>query len=61
MPTNLKVVGAKFTLGERKLIQEVCRARGESVSSFLRRTIKRELARMGYLSEKERKALEVEK
>jgi post-segregation antitoxin (ccd killing protein) len=61
MRTELKVVGARLTLEDRRFIKEVCKARGENISSFLRRALKRELARMGYFSEKERKALEVGK
>jgi uncharacterized protein (DUF1778 family) len=61
MRTELKVVGARLTLEDRRFIKEACKARGENISSFLRRALKRELARMGYFSEKERKALEVKK
>lgn len=42
---------------EVQLIKKVARARGEDVSDFVRRAVKRELARLSYLSEEERKAL----
>ena len=52
-----KIIAARFLQKDAQLIKEVCRARGEDVSNFVRRAIKRELARMGYLSESEKKAL----
>ena len=41
------------------LLKRVAQARGEDVSDFVRRAIKRELARLSYLGEEERKALNV--
>lgn len=41
------------------IIKEVAARRGEDVSSFIRRAILKELARLGYLSDETRKALEV--
>ncbi len=39
------------------LLKKVVEARGEDISSFSRRAIKKELARLNYLSEEEIKAL----
>ncbi|MFQ6115557.1 MAG: ribbon-helix-helix protein, CopG family [bacterium] len=44
---------------EKELIEKICDSRGEDLSSFVRRAIKRELARMSYLSEEAKKALEI--
>ena len=44
---------------EKQLLEEVSRARGEDVSDFVRRSIKRELARLGYLPDADLKALEL--
>lgn len=41
----------------RLLLEEVCDARGEDVSSFVRRAVFKELAGLGYLPEKQKKAL----
>ncbi len=42
---------------EIQLIKKVARARGEDLSDFVRRAVKRELARLSYLSDEEKKAL----
>jgi hypothetical protein len=39
------------------LVKKVCRFRGEDLSDFVRRSVKKELARLSYLSEEEKKAL----
>lgn len=51
------VIYARMDENEVQLIKKVARARGEDVSDFVRRAVKRELARLSYLSEEERKAL----
>ncbi|MEM3550824.1 MAG: hypothetical protein QXV01_07015 [Candidatus Bathyarchaeia archaeon] len=42
---------------EIQLIKKVAKARGEDLSDFVRRAVKRELARLSYLSDEEKKAL----
>jgi len=49
-----------MTSEDVELIKKVCKARGEQVSDFVRKSVRRELARLNYLSEEEKKALEVE-
>jgi hypothetical protein len=49
-----------MTTEDIELIKKVCRARGEQVSDFVRRSVRKELARLNYLSDEEKKALEVE-
>ena len=41
----------------KELLRKVSDARGEDMSDFVRRAIKRELARLGFLPEEEKKAL----
>jgi hypothetical protein len=59
MNTKLKAVSARFFPEERELIKKVCKLRGEDLSSFLRRAVKRELIRLGFSTPEERKALEM--
>jgi|GEM_PF-1453915 uncharacterized protein (DUF1778 family) len=42
-----------------ELIRAICKSRGEDISDFMRRAVKRELGRLNYLSEEELKALEM--
>jgi uncharacterized protein (DUF1778 family) len=42
-----------------ELLKKVADARGESVSTFVRRAVLRELARLSYLDEERKKALEL--
>ena len=42
-----------------ELVDDIVKARGENRSDFIRRSIRKELARMSYLGEEEKKALEV--
>ena len=41
----------------KDLLRKVSEARGEDMSDFVRRAIKRELARLSFLPEEEKKAL----
>lgn len=57
---NVKV-GAKLEKSIAQTLRGFSEARGESLSTVVRRSIRRELASHSYLSESERKALGVEK
>lgn len=50
-------LGVRTKENDVRLIKEICNARGENLSSFVRRAIKMELARLSYLSNEEKKAL----
>ena len=52
-------IGVRMELKDIELLREVCRARGEDLSDFVRRAIKMELAMLSYLSDAEKKALGV--
>jgi len=52
-----QIIGIRFSKNDIKLLNSVCKDRGESMSSFIRRATKKELARMSYLTKAEKKAL----
>ena len=44
---------------DKILLEKVCKARGEDLSDFVRRSVKTELARLNFLTEEEKQALGV--
>jgi hypothetical protein len=46
---------------EAQQLKHVCRLRGEQISDFVRRSVKIELARLGYLTREELKALGIQR
>ena len=52
-------VGIRVPKKDVAFIREACKYRGENLSNFVRRAVKRELARLEYLTDAEKKALEV--
>jgi uncharacterized protein (DUF1778 family) len=50
-------LGVRVTLEDRRLLETVCKARGEDLSDFMRRAIRKELASLSYLSDEQKKAL----
>ena len=50
-------IGIKISLKERDLLDQVCEARGEGISNFVRRAIRIELTKLGYYPAETRKAL----
>ena len=60
MVNTIKIlIGAKITEDEALLFKGFCNARGENISSVLRRLIFTELARHSFLDENRKKALGV--
>jgi hypothetical protein len=53
-------IAARVSLEDRRLMDEVCDARGEDLSSFIRRSIKKELASFGFYSDEVRNALGIQ-
>ena len=47
----------RFTKRDLELLVKVSRARGEDPSSFIRRAMRMELAKLGFLNEEEMQAL----
>ena len=54
-------LGVRVTQEDRRLLDIVCNARGEDLSDFLRRALRKELASLSFLSAEQKKALGVEK
>ena len=52
--TNL---GVRVSTEDRELLDKVCKARGEDVSDFIRRAIRKELAELSFYPEEVKKAL----
>lgn len=55
--TTRESLTLKLEKNDRELLEKVCRARGESFSSFVRMAIRKEFARLGYLGIEDCKAL----
>ncbi|MEM0007999.1 MAG: ribbon-helix-helix protein, CopG family [Candidatus Bathyarchaeia archaeon] len=53
------IIGVRLNENEKRLLQQVCKARGEDVSDFVRRAIKKELASLNYFDKETKKALGV--
>jgi len=51
------IVFARMHQRDIDLLKKVCQLRGESISDFVRRATRIELARLSFLSEEEKKAL----
>lgn len=58
---HMEKLGAKFEKSVAQTLRGFSEARGEKLSTVLRRSVRRELARHSYLSDSERKALGLEK
>jgi hypothetical protein len=53
-------IGLRLPIQDRELIERVCDARGEDISDFVRRAIRKELASLSYYPDEVKKALGVE-
>jgi uncharacterized protein (DUF1778 family) len=51
------VIGVRIPQEDKELIEKICKARGEDVSDFVRRSIRKELASLNFLSADQKKAL----
>jgi len=52
-----KIIGVRINEEDRKLLSKVCKARGEDLSNFVRRAIRKELASLDFLPDETKKAL----
>ena len=52
-----KTIGVRLKESDKDLLQRVCDARGEDVSDFIRRAIRKELACLGFYPDDVKKAL----
>jgi len=53
-------IAVRITARDRTLVDKICEARGEDLSDFVRRAIRKELASLSFLPAEEKKALGVE-
>jgi len=53
------IIGIRITPQDKDLLQKVSKSRGEDLSDFVRRAIRKELASLSYLSAEDKKALGV--
>ena len=51
------ILGVRVSMKDRELLDKVCSARGEDLSCFVRRAIKKELAGLNYYPDDVKKAL----
>jgi len=51
------IIGVRIPVEDRELLDKVCKARGEDLSDFVRRAIRKELASLSFYSEETKKAL----
>jgi len=58
--SNNTVIGVRIEQEDRTLLDKVCRARGEDLSDFVRRAIRKELATLSFYDDETKKALGVE-
>jgi len=54
------VIGVRINQETRDLLDKVCKARGEDLSDFVRRSVLKELAELSFLPDDQKKALGVE-
>jgi len=55
------IVSVRFPFSDVALLKEVSKNRGQDVSDFIRFSVKRELARLSFLSDKEMKSLGIKR
>jgi len=53
------IISFRVSQEDKELLEKVCKARGEDISSFIRRAYRKELANLNFLSEQDKKALGV--
>jgi len=56
--TNI-IISVRFAPSDATLLKEISKNRGQDVSDFVRLSVRKELARLSYLTTSEKKALEV--
>jgi len=60
MKNDNKIVSVRFSIPDAYLLEEVARNRGGNISDFVRLSVRKELARLSFLTTEEKKALGVE-
>ena len=55
--SNTNIVAVRMATEDRDLLRRVCKARGEDISDFVRRSVRKELASLSFLPAEDKKAL----
>lgn len=50
-------IGVRLQPQDKELLERVCKARGEDISDFIRRAVRKELASLSYYPDETKKAL----
>ena len=51
------IIAVRVSPSDKELIQKLCKIRGEDISDFVRRAIRKELAELNFLPDEDKKAL----
>ena len=51
------IISVRITLEDRELLDKLCKARGEDLSDFIRRSLKKELAKLSFYNKETKRAL----
>ena len=54
-------IGVRLEPKDKELLEKVCKARGEDISDFIRRAVRKELASLSFYPEDVKKALGMKK
>lgn len=57
---SYSIISVRILSENKNLLSKVCRARGEDLSDFVRRAIRKELAALSFLPDEDKKALGIE-
>jgi uncharacterized protein (DUF1778 family) len=60
MQTLSITIGVRFEKKDKELLERVCDARGEDISDFVRRAVRRELAALNFYPDETKKALGIQ-
>ena len=55
------IISTRFSNSDANLLREIAKNRGQDVSDFIRFSVRRELGRLSFLSDKEMKSLEIKR
>ncbi len=57
MTSRKSLIGVRLDSGDVLLLKRVCKSRGEDLSDFVRRAVRTELAKLGFLKPSDQQAL----
>lgn len=57
MKDGNKIIAVRFQTSDAELLKKISNSRGQAVSDFIRLSVRKELARLSFLSAEDKKAL----